>query len=358
MKDKKKVISFPHMGNYYVPVKYLLSHVFHCKILVAPKITSRTIELGTKYSPDFVCTPFKYTLGTLIESLENGANILLQAGGGCKYGYYSELQIEILKSLGYQFEYVNLVSKGKMNIRRMYRMVKEIDPKFQIRKFLKYARITKRMVAYMDHFEDEVRKRIGFEKEEGSFENLEREMLHKFMKVKNMAQLKQRYKEYMKKMYALPLKEEQHPIRIGVIGELYTLMEPFSNYYLEKALAKYHISIKRFTNVNYLLFQKKHHIKYLLRFASRYIKYKMGADAADNIAWAKYLCEEGYDGIIHIKSSFCTPEIGAMPIIQKICHDYDVPVIFFTFDAGTTEVGIETRLEAFYDMLKEKRKEK
>ena len=171
MKDKKKVISFPHMGNYYVPVKYLLSHVFHCKILVAPKITSRTIELGTKYSPDFVCTPFKYTLGTLIESLENGANILLQAGGGCKYGYYSELQIEILKNLGYQFEYVNLVSKGKMNMRRMYHMVKKIDPEFQIVKFLKYARIVKRMVIYMDHFEDEVRKRIGFEKEEGSFEN-------------------------------------------------------------------------------------------------------------------------------------------------------------------------------------------
>ena len=40
----------------------------------------------------------------------------------------------------------------------------------------------------------------------------------------------------------------------------------------------------------------------------------MGADAADNIARAKYLANEGYDGIIHIKSSFCTPEISSMGI--------------------------------------------
>ena len=77
----------------------------------------------------------------------------------------------------------------------------------------------------------------------------------------------------------------------------------------------------------------------------------MGADAADNIGRAKYLCENGYDGIIHIKSSFCTPEIGAMPIINKICNEYNVPVIFFSFDSNTSEVGIKTRIEAFYDMI-------
>ena len=69
------------------------------------------------------------------------------------------------------------------------------------------------------------------------------------------------------------------------------------------------------------------------------------------IEGSKYLCLKNYDGIIHIKSSFCTPEIGAMPVINKVCNDYDVPVIFFSFDANTSEVGIKTRIEAFYDMI-------
>ena len=77
----------------------------------------------------------------------------------------------------------------------------------------------------------------------------------------------------------------------------------------------------------------------------------MGADAADNICRTKYLCEQGYDGIIHIKSSFCTPEIGAMPIISKIADQYNVPVLFLTLDIHNGEEGIKTRLEAFYDML-------
>ena len=134
-------------------------------------------------------------------------------------------------------------------------------------------------------------------------------------------------------------------------------MEPYSNYFLEKELAKNQIEIKRFTNVQYLLFEKRKKIKSYLKYTQKYIKYQMGADAADNIARTKYLCEEGYDGIIHIKSAFCTPEIGAMPIINKIANEYEIPVLFFSFDANTSETGIKTRLEAFYDML-EMRKRK
>ena len=52
------------------------------------------------------------------------------------------------------------------------------------------------------------------------------------------------------------------------------------------------------------------------------IHYSLGADASDNIARCKYLVKNDYDGIIHIKSSFCTPEIGAMPIISKIANQY------------------------------------
>jgi len=74
MKVDKIVVSCPHMGNYYVPISYFLSHILSVEFMVPPKITSKTIEFGSKYSPDFVCTPFKYTLGTMMEALENGAN--------------------------------------------------------------------------------------------------------------------------------------------------------------------------------------------------------------------------------------------------------------------------------------------
>lgn len=348
-------ISFPHMGNYSVPVEYLLSHILDAEVMVAPKITSTTIELGTKYSPEFVCTPFKYTLGTFIEALEQGANVLLQAGGGCRYGYYSELQEKILKDLGYQFTYINLVSKGHTDVSKIYRDMKQISPNFKVIKGLYYLYITRNMIKYIDKTEDYIRKHIGFEDQKGSFEALEKEMLEDFATVKNPISLYIKYKKYKHKFKKLKVTIPKTLMKVGIIGELYTIMEPFANYNLEKELASYGISVTRYTNVNYLLFEKKKKIKKYLKYAKEYVKYKMGADAADNIARTKYLCEEKYDGIIHIKSSFCTPEIGAMPIINKICKKYNVPVLFFSFDSATSEVGIKTRIEAFYDMLEMRR---
>lgn len=351
-----KVIAFPQMGNYYVPATYLFSHILKCKIMPPKKITKKTIEIGTKNSPDFVCTPFKYTLGTMIESLDAGASIVMQFGGGCRYGYYSELQEQILSDLGYRFQYVNLISAGKTDIKKIYREIKKINPNLNIIKSLYYLLIAKNMVKYMDKVDDYIRHNIGFEKNKGEFEKLNNAMLKEFSKVKSVICLYKVYRRYFKLIKKIEVNKPEKTLKVGIIGELYTIMEPFANYYLEQELARNNIEITRFTNVQYLLFEKGRKIKKYLKEAKHYIKYKMGADASDNIARTLEMCREKYDGIIHIKSSFCTPEIGAMPIISKICEEYNVPVIFFSFDSSTSEVGIKTRLEAFYDMI-EMRKE-
>ena len=349
-------VAFPQMGDYHVPAEFLLSHILKGKIVKAPKITSKTAELGSKHSPDFVCTPFKYTLGTMIECLEEGADTLIQMGGGCRYGYYYELQEKILKDLGYEFNIINLVTEGKMNIIKIHKMIKKIEPKYNKIKTIYYTFITLKMIKYMDNIDDYIRENIGFEIKQGSFEKLKSEMLIKFSKIKNYHELKILYRNYLKKFKEIKIYKPDNRLKIGIIGELYTVMEPFSNYFLEKELASHNIEIKRFTNVDYLFIRKKKRMKKYLK-KNKYIKYSCGADASDNVANTEFLCQNGYDGIIHIKSSFCTPEIGAMPIINKVASLYDVPVIYFTFDMHSSETGIKTRLEAFYDML-EMRKNK
>ena len=96
----------------------------------------------------------------------------------------------------------------------------------------------------------------------------------------------------------------------------------------------------------------------MLSQITKYCRYTIGADGMDNVWRSKYLSENYYDGIIHIKPFGCTPEIGAMPIIQKVCNDYRMPIIFFSFDSATSDTGIKTRLEAFYDMLIERKERK
>ena len=344
------------MGQYGFPAKYLLKKTLDAKIMEVPKITNKTVELGVRYSPEFVCTPFKYTLGTLIEALEQGANVLIQAGGGCRYGYYSELQEQILKDLGYDFIFVNFMTGGKSDFKKIIKEIKKIDSNFNLFKGIYYLLITIKMVKYMDKVDDYVRQRVGFEVEPSSFSKLQDQMLTNFSKAKTMIDLYFRYRYYFRKIKRVKINRPKRYLKVGIIGELYTLMEPLANYELEKELASYGMSIKRYTDVYYLLFQKKRKSKNYIKYAKEYVTYKMGADAADNIGRTKYMGQHKFDGIIHIKSTFCTPEIGAMPIISKICQEYKIPLLFFSFDSNTSEVGLKTRIEAFYDMIKEKQK--
>ena len=346
-------IAFPKLDNYDVPALYLFIHITDYKI-IKPIINLNTMETGSKHSPDFVCAPFKYTLGTLINGLELGADILIQFGGGCRYGYYASLQEEILKDLGYKFKMYNLVTAGHTDIKRIYRIIKEIDPNIKLRKLIRYGIVAINMVRYMDLIDDYIRENIGFEVEKGSFIKLKKEMLNSFYNSKGILDLDRRYLKYRRRFKRLKINKPKNYLNVGIIGELYTLMEDNANYEIEYEIARHGIAIKRFTNVTYLLLKKRKKVrKYLKKMKN--IKYRLGADALDNIYHTEYLCKKGYDGIIHIKSSFCTPEIGAMPIINKIAHKYDVPVIFFSFDTNTSKVGVETRIEAFVDMLKMKR---
>ena len=171
------VITFPHMGNYYFPIKYLIEKITKSKVLIPPPITKKTINLGSAHSPDYVCVPFKYNLGNYIEALNDGANIILQAGGGCRYGYYAELQEKILSDLNYEFQFINLINNNHVSIPKIYKFAKSINPKLNYLKFIYYGINTILMIIIMDKLSKYPRENSGFEIEKNSFKKVEKSLL-------------------------------------------------------------------------------------------------------------------------------------------------------------------------------------
>lgn len=353
-----KIISFPHLGDYYIPIETLLKRLTKQKVIPAPPITKKTIELGAKYSPDSVCLPFKYNFGNFIESLDQGANILFTAAGGCRYRYYAEVTEAILKDLGYKFEFYNLTENGKLNLLKVYKDFKKLNPTLNFFYFLHQLLYTIIFIWNMDKIDKIIRNRIGFEIENNSFIKTKNKMLKSFTKTKSILKLSYLYLKYKKQIKKIPISKPKNCLKVGIIGELYTAMEPFSSYFLEKELAKMHIEIKRYTNLSYLLWQKKYLEHHMLKVTKHYCKYSLGADGLDNVYRTIKLNNKKYDGIIHTKPFGCTPEIGAIPIIQKICNEHEMPIIFFSYDVETSDEGIKTRLEAFEDLIKIRRNKK
>jgi len=347
------VLSFPHMGNYGIPIVTLAS-MLECEILIAPKMTQRTLELGVRHSPEFVCIPFKYNLGNYIEALDRGANLLVQAGGGCRFGFYAEVQEAILRDLGYDFRMLKLV--GDFDLRGYYHDFKAINPRLTFRRALAAYRLAAAQTRALDAVEDVIRKRSGFEIEEGAFDAVHERFLRSLPGTGTMAQAEELGRETIAELEAIPIDRPEDVLRVGVVGELYVVMEPFSNFYVERELAKRGVEVHRFITVSEMISHigaaGPANLRRLIRLASPYVSHHIGAHGTESVAMTHKLMKEGFDGVLHLKPFGCMPEVNAMAALQRMSREHTFPILFLSYDSQTSQTGIRTRLEAFCDMLR------
>lgn len=346
---EKRKISFPHFGSYYIPIRHLMIRGLEIDYITPPPMTKKTLELGSKYSPDYVCAPFKIHLGCYIEAIEKGADTLIQVDGVCRLGYYGELHEQILRDLGHDVVFVNLARARNRRIRGYYEEFKKISPGLSLKKFSTALLTSIDMVESIDQIEDYLRKNIGFEQQEGSFDRLYEDYLQALSLVESRKEAKYITSNYIKRFKEIPVNKPLKPLRVGVVGEYYSIMDGFSNHQIEREMAKMGIVVDRYLNVSNSLFH--YPAKKMREYIKGYSSYDIGATGTMTLDRALKFAKRGYDGIIHVKSFGCTPEIDAMPVLQNISTDYKIPILYFSFDSQTAEAGILTRLEAFYDMM-------
>jgi predicted nucleotide-binding protein (sugar kinase/HSP70/actin superfamily) len=266
------------MGKYYIPIRKAMETLMgeYGEVILAPPVTKRTLELGSLHSPDFACVPFKYTLGNLIEALDNGANMLFQSQSGyCRARFYGETQEQILKDLGYNFKF-HMFDGTRKDPKWFFDTFKKINPKLTVAKSLIAFALFVRTVYAMDGVENYVRKNIGFETQSGSLESMEKTFLVEIEKATNVIQVELIYRKYLKMLKSVPINKPADVMRVGIVGEVYVVMEPFSNYFIEKELSKFGIEVTRFITLSYRSYSRQRSLKRLLKQADGYLNYDLG----------------------------------------------------------------------------------
>lgn len=340
---------FPHIANYAYAFKYLFEKGFEVKYLIPPPISKKTLELGSKSSPDYVCVPFKYCMGCFLEALDLGANCLMQIYGGCRLNYYGELSATILRDMGYEFEFFDMAAVNWHSRKSVFEHFRKINPEMSIVKIGLSVPVTLKIIETLDKFEDFIRRNVGFEVNDGEFDKTYKEFLSKLEDLSGGKELKILKKIYWKRLNAIELNKPAKTIKVGFVGDYFTVQEPFSNYFMEKELAKFGMEVYRQMNLTCSVIHKQNKKK--RKIAKKYAKYNLGATANCTVGEAIEFAKAGCAGIIQVKSFGCTPEIDAMPILQNVSRDFSIPVLHFSFDSQTSETGVKTRLEAFYDMV-------
>lgn len=347
-------VTFPEFSHYNYAIKYFIEQGLETEYIMAPKMTVRTMERGAKHSPDFVCTPFKSTLGSMMDALEAGADTILMTMGLCRLGYYGELQEEILRGLGYEFEMINFSEYSTGKKRDYIKALKRINPKCSLAKATKGLTDAVRMIECLDDAESIYYKNCGFEKYKGSYKKLHKKFLTAMELATSRKEIDKAYNTFKKYAHEIPLDKPSNPLRVGVIGEYFTAVDAFSNLNLEQKLADMGVEMHRYMSITNRNFRYK--AKNLAVETADYCKYEMGPTSTANIWCAKDYASKGFDGLVHIKSAGCTPEIDIMPVLQNISADYKIPVLYLTYDSQTSDTGLDTRLEAFYDMISMRKK--
>jgi predicted nucleotide-binding protein (sugar kinase/HSP70/actin superfamily) len=152
-------------------------------------------------------------------------------------------------------------------------------------------------------------------------------------------------------------------LKVGIIGEIYTLLEPFANQYLERNLGRLGAEVDRSI---YLSEWVNDHLflglikglrsgKNACEAAHPYLRHFVGGHGQETVGSAVNYARDGYDGLIQIFPFTCMPEIVAESILPEISGDYGIPALTLIMDEHTGEAGMLTRLEAFMDLLARKK---
>ena len=346
----RRKVAFFRYGYYNIVFKFFVEHILDADYVELPDATRKTLELGTLHSNDFVCAPFKHILGDYIEALDAGADVLFQFAGPCRLGYYGELQESILKDMGYDFDMVNFADLSGSPIKDYITTCKKIvNPNLSVPNGVKNMLAAFKMAEYLDAYNDAYLSRAGFEINTGAFARNRKQFLSEMNQASCKAEIEDIYKRGMKTLLAEPINKPHNPVRIGIVGEYFTAVDPMSNLDLEQKFLNMGVELARKMNITH---RNIHYNEATLRNSiAEYVTYEMGPTSTLTISAAKEFALRGFDGIVHVKCSGCTPEIDCMPVLQRLSRDYKIPILYLSYDSQTSDAGLDTRLEAFYDMI-------
>lgn len=356
----RPVFTSPHMGSTYIAVKAFIE-TMGCRYLPPPSTSRRTIELGVKHSPEFVCFPYKVTLGNMIEALERGANIILMAAGKrglCRLAYYHIVQEKTLRELGFDFEMVGL---GENIWDVLFHRMKDWsgNSSHHFWRLVKATRVTFKKLKLIKYVENCTRETRPYEIKRGKTTQVSRKSLELIEKAKNLSELRGTKKIIDNLFSSIRKDPVRDPLKVLLVGEFFCCLEPAVSHQIENILGEMGVIVKQNMSSHRLargfLFPDLGKWWLNLFVARKYLKYRGGGEERRSLGEAEVYAKRGYDGVVSLRPFTCLPENTAEAIFPHLSRKFNIPVLSFSLDENFSEVNMLTRIESFVDMLRRKR---
>jgi len=328
-------------------------------------ITRETLSLGSRYTPEFACLPLKVNLGNYLQTLEkHDPDLIFMAGGigPCRFGLYGEVQKEILKSLGYDLPFI-VVEPPKKHFTEVIDNFTRFLGRGFWRNLPRAVRICWHKAKVVDEIDRTVltlAPRLSGEYPRKLWAKRD-EYLIAVDGTDKVSRLKELLREAGEDFASLPQNVGGEILRVVVVGEIYTVLEPAVNFQLERVLSLMGIEVTRTIYISEWIWQqiilnffRVDWQKDLRAQAKPYLTRFIGGHGLETVAYTVQAAENRQDGVIQLAPLGCMPEVVAMSIIRQVSKEKGIPVLSLLMDEHTGEAGIRTRLEAFVDLIQNK----
>lgn len=364
---QKMVVGLPSMGHLDLAIRCALSE---CGIdsIPTPHASKEILELGKALSPEFVCLPFVITLGQMRYLLERGATHLMMVGGKgkCRLGWYAQIQEQLLRNLGYEFEMIIIDSPLPFASRwsKFRNAIKEATGNASWLRVIQALYAGYHRIAAIDRAERECHRIRAFERKQGTVDRIFNRFVRAVERAPDSSAVQKLLRDFLAEAGSVET-DETNPIRVRIVGEIWVVLESYVNLHLERMLGRSQdprvwvdreISVTGWFHQHIFPTREAIERRNIIKAAARpYLGTEVGGHGHVSIGLTALAKKEGIDGIIHLMPFTCMPEIVAQNILVGLSRIFDVPVLTFILTDQTGEAGFETRVEAFLDILKERK---
>lgn len=366
--QERRVLGFPNLGH----LGAALSTIFNDGLVrtIDPfPVTRQTVELGEALAPEFICYPFAVTIGQMRQCLEAGANTIIMVGGKgrCRLGWYAELQEAALRRAGYRFEMLTIDSP--FPLRENYgAFVKTLhlflEPPLRGR-LIRSALLGFYKAILIERAESLFFRLQAREELRGSAYGLFQQFLQRSAEAASFGSLREEFQDFADSGSALKLDRRCFPLKVRLIGEIYAVFEEYVNQEIARTLGSLNdirIEVQReITVINWFRHNILKSPALLLRHgritaaAKPYLRESVGGHGRDSVGLAALAPQEGIEGVIHLWPFTCMPEIVAQSILSGIAEKLSLPLLTVIVNEQTGRAGLQTRLESFAHILRERR---
>lgn len=342
-------VAIPASG-YYNYAFNALGRSLGFEVVDIPRTSSRTMSLGSEIAPEGICICFPLLLGSYAEAVERGADSCVFIGGygACRQFCYGHLYKLLFKKHHPDVDFYVLYYENFFEV--INELAGQTIPRLEVLKaFLRLVRD----IWLVEKIEDLSWYYRPREKHRGDTTRVMDDCYELFEKGSRSLSL------FRRKFARIETKDVK-PLRMGVIGEIYLLIEPHVNCNTDIVLGENGVHIHKFIrlfmeilralHLNERFTNYKHRDE--VRLAWPYLKVSVAGHGRTSVADMVRYHHMGFDGVVHLLPMGCLPEISARPFLKKIGSEHKFPLLTLSLDEMTSESATRNRIEAFVDMVR------